>query len=111
MYEETPPRQKPNDAASRATRPPAEFYIPNARAFRVHAGKTIAELCGAAHVNPSTVRKIEKLIPVTLVYANRLFLVLQEWNKTRFALDPNREITKINKKIPFPSPIAVRQDD
>ncbi len=73
------------------------------------SGKTIADLAKEAAVNPSTIRKMEKLIPVTEVYARRVFNVLQTWNENRYLLDANREVTTTNKKIPFPSPVAAQR--
>lgn len=94
--------------ASKAAAPRAAYFLPNCRALRVISGKTIANLSKDAEVNASTIRKMEKLVPVTEVFARRVFNVLQRWQPS-LRLDPNVEITTSNKKIPFPSPVAVQR--
>lgn len=107
MNRAIPPQSGTN--ASKAAAPRAAYFLPNCRTLRVVSGKTIADLSSAADVNASTIRKMEKLIPVTEVYARRVFNVLQKWNENRYLLDPNREVTTSNKKISFPSPVAAQR--
>lgn len=92
--------------ASKAAAPRAAYFLPNCAQLRVRVGKTIANLSKEADVNPSTIRKMEKLIPVTEVFARRVFNVLERWNPS-LRLDANVEITTTNEKIPFPSPVAI----
>lgn len=106
MNRATPPQS--TTGASRAAAPRAAYFLPNCAQLRVRSGKTIADLSSAAKVNPSTIRKMEKLIPVTEVFARRVFNVLEQWHPS-LRLDANVEITTRNEKIPFPSPVAINR--
>ena len=87
----------------------ALFYIPNCRTLRVFRGKTIADLAAAAHVNRSTIEKVEHLIGVTDVFAHRIFNVLHEWHSA-LHLSVDVEITMVPQKIQSPlSPSAQRK--